>query len=90
MEEGRELLPSAVPLAARAEVETQGRFILLVLRVVATVSRLLGGLFGGTTPTLDLQRWSELVVAASCSRIFPSPGRVRDRSPRAVSAKVVT
>jgi len=90
VEEGRELLPSALPLAARAEVETQGRFILLVLRVVATVSRLLDGLAGGTTPMLDLQRWSEHVVAASSSRVFPSPARVRDRSPRDVSAEVVT
>jgi len=90
VEEGRELLPYALPLAARADVETQGRFILLVLRVVATVSRLLDGLAGGTTPMLDLQRWSEHVVAASSSRVFPSPARVRDRSPRDVSAEVVT
>jgi len=90
VEEGRELLPSALPLAARAEVKTQGRFILLVLRAVATVSRLLDGLAGGTTPTLDLQRCSEHVVATSSSRIFPSPARVHDRSPRDVSANVVS
>ena len=55
MKERRELLPPALPLPARAEVETQGRFILLVLRVVATASRLLAGIAGGTTPILDLQ-----------------------------------
>ena len=65
VEEGRELLPSALPLATRAEVETQGRLILLVLRVVATVSRLLDGLAGGTTPMLEIERWSEHVAAAS-------------------------
>jgi len=86
----RERLPCALPLAARVEVETQGRFILLVLRVVATVSRLLDGLGGGTTPMFDLQRWAEHVAAASSSIPFPSPASVRDRSPRDVSTEVVT
>jgi len=86
----RELLPCALPLAARVEVETQGRFILLVLRVVATVSRLLDGLGGGTTPMFDLQRWAEHVAAASSSIPVPSPASVRDRSPRDVSTEVVT
>ena len=84
VEEGRELLRFSLPLAARAELETQRRFTLLVLRVVATVSRLLDGIGGGTTPMLDLQRWSEHVLAASSSRVFPLPACVRDRSPRDV------
>jgi len=90
VKERRELLPPALPLPARAEVETQGRFILLVLRVVATVSRLLAGIAGGTTPILDLQWWSEHVVAVSSLSVFPSPACVRDRSPCDVSAEVVT
>jgi len=71
-------------------VETPGRFIVLVLRVVATGSRLLDGLGGGTTPMFDLQLWAEHVAAASSSIPFPSPASVRVRSPRDVSTEVVT